>query len=145
VKRKDFIETVRRQLMQRRAVLLDDMSGEDGLLNSLSINSEPGDSADLAAESLAGEISASLADVEFHEIANIDKALCRINDKTYGKCEGCKKNIPMARLEAIPHACFCIDCKRLSEEHDIEDGSTAEWAAIFDIASSSTNPDASIS
>ena len=145
MKRKDFIETVRRQLTQRRAELLDDVSGENSLLDSLSVSSERGDSADLAADNLTGEISAQLADVEFREIAKIDKALRRINDKSYGVCEGCKKSIPLGRLEAIPHASFCIDCKRLSEEHNIEEGSEVNWATIFDTVNPTTNPDASVS
>lgn len=145
MKRKDFIETVRRQLLQRRAEMLDDVSGENSLLNSLSVSSESGDSADLAADNLAGEISAQLAGVEFREIAKIDKAIRRINDNAYGICEGCKKNIPLARLEAIPHACFCIDCKRISEEHNIEEGSEVNWATIFDTVNPTTNPDASVS
>ena len=144
VKRKDFIENVRCQLTQRRTELFDGVSGENSLLNSLSAKSESGDSADLAANSLTGEISARLADVEFREIAKIDKALRRINDNCYGVCEGCKKNIPLARLEAIPHASFCVDCKRISEEHGIEEGSESDWAAIFDVTYP-TNPDASVS
>ncbi|QEG24560.1 TraR/DksA family transcriptional regulator [Mariniblastus fucicola] len=145
MKRKEFIETVRRQLIQRRAELLDDVSGDESLLNSLHISSEPGDSADHATDNVAGEISAQLADVEFREIANIDNALCRISDQTYGICEGCRKNIPLNRLRAILHASFCIGCKRLAEEHDIESGSDTDWSAILGTDGSFSGPDASVS
>ena len=136
---------MQQQLIKRRADLLDEISGDESLLNSLGASSERGDSADLASGNTAGEISAQLAGVEFKEIANIDRALCRMSDKTYGICEGCNKNIPMARLEAVPHASFCIDCKRLAEEHGADDGSVPDWSAILGQEDSMVDPDASVS
>ena len=44
-------------------------------------------------------------------IEEIDAALERLADGTYGTCERCGKAIPKARLEALPHAALCIDCK----------------------------------
>lgn len=145
MKRKDFIESVRRELMQRRASLLDDVSGDESLLDALGIDTQKGDSVDQATSSLAGEITAQLAGVEFREIANIDRALCRIEDKTYGICEGCRKNIPIARLKAIPHAIFCVDCKRLAEEHDTDDGSSPDWSTILGSEDSIPDSDTSVS
>jgi len=135
---------MRQRLIERRAALMEDVTGSESLLDGLKINTQTGDSADQATNSLNGEISAQLADVEFRGIANIDKALRQVADGSYGICEGCRKNIPMKRLEAIPHASFCIDCKRLAEEHDM-DGEPIDWSAIhgFDIPLSDS--DASVS
>ena len=47
-------------------------------------------------------------------LAAIDKALAKIEDGTYGTCERCGKPIGAERLEALPYAELCIDCKRLS-------------------------------
>ncbi len=47
---------------------------------------------------------------------HIDEALRRIKDKTYGKCLTCGKPISMERLNALPHARFCIDCKEKEEQ-----------------------------
>lgn len=44
-------------------------------------------------------------------IDEIDAALQRLIDGTYGICERCGKNIGKPRLEALPHAALCIDCK----------------------------------
>lgn len=131
---------MRQRLLKRRAELLDNES----LLEGLNVNSEPGDVADQANDSLNGEITAQLADAEFREISNVDKALRQVADGSYGICEGCRKNIPMKRLEAIPHASFCVDCKRLAEEHGVE-GESPDWAAIHGFDLTSTNPDASVS
>lgn len=46
---------------------------------------------------------------------HIDEALRRIHDGSYGKCVECGEDISTARLEAVPHARFCIKCKEKEE------------------------------
>jgi RNA polymerase-binding protein DksA len=48
-------------------------------------------------------------------LSAIDAALRRIEDGTYGTCQRCGKAISPERLEALPYAELCIDCKRLVE------------------------------
>jgi RNA polymerase-binding transcription factor DksA len=57
------------------------------------------------AERLASDLQESLSDV--------DEALRRMLDGTYGVCERCGKPISEARLEAMPTARRCLDCARL--------------------------------
>lgn len=45
----------------------------------------------------------------------IDHALVRVADGSYGVCESCGKSIEAARLKALPHATLCISCKRRDE------------------------------
>jgi RNA polymerase-binding protein DksA len=45
----------------------------------------------------------------------VERALKRVAEGTYGKCANCGKNIEAARLKALPHASLCISCKRLEE------------------------------
>jgi RNA polymerase-binding protein DksA len=45
-------------------------------------------------------------------LAAIDAALARIENGTYGICQRCGKAIAPERLEALPYAELCIDCKR---------------------------------
>jgi len=40
----------------------------------------------------------------------VEHALAKLDDGTYGLCEGCNQPIPEARLEAKPAARHCIDC-----------------------------------
>ena len=56
--------------------------------------------------------TAVLADVHA-ELADIDRALARIADGSYGFCQRCGKRITVARLDARPTAVLCIDCARL--------------------------------
>ncbi|GAA2043942.1 TraR/DksA C4-type zinc finger protein [Agromyces tropicus] len=56
--------------------------------------------------------TAVLHDVE-HELDDVDRALARIEDGSYGVCERCGAKITVGRLEARPTATLCIDCARL--------------------------------
>ena len=44
-------------------------------------------------------------------VAEIDAALGRVDAGTYGTCESCGKPIPEARLEVVPEATLCVNCK----------------------------------
>jgi DnaK suppressor protein len=45
----------------------------------------------------------------------VERALRKIADGTYGRCASCGKAIEAARLKALPHASLCIACKRADE------------------------------
>jgi RNA polymerase-binding protein DksA len=48
-------------------------------------------------------------------VEDIDRALLRMDNGTYGICERCGKKIAVARLEALPFAALCIECKSREE------------------------------
>jgi RNA polymerase-binding protein DksA len=48
-------------------------------------------------------------------IEDIESALARMEAGTYGYCERCAAPIPVERLEAIPHARFCVSCQELRD------------------------------
>ena len=71
--------------------------------------------ADSATATLNREIDYSLEENSDHLLMAIDEALRRIDGGTFGTCKRCGKPIAEERLEAIPYANRCIDCKRLEE------------------------------
>ena len=78
--------------------------GEDG---GLAYDQNFADSSQVTAErgeveALAGSLKESLEEVEH--------ALAKLDDGTYGVCEGCGQDISPARLEAKPAARLCINC-----------------------------------
>jgi DnaK suppressor protein len=80
------------------------------------ISSGPGDHlADSATETFMRELDEGLEDNAEHLIAEIDDALHRIDDGSYGQCAACGKPIGEERLEAIPYAKLCIDDARALE------------------------------
>jgi RNA polymerase-binding protein DksA len=68
--------------------------------------------ADGAAITYDREIDYTLEENSEQVLAEIDRALARIEDGSYGKCTRCGKDIAVERLEAIPYAEHCIDCAR---------------------------------
>jgi RNA polymerase-binding transcription factor len=71
--------------------------------------------AETASATLGREIDYTLGDNAEQLISEIDAALKRIDDGTYGMCTNCGQEIPRGRLEANPWASLCIDCKRKAE------------------------------
>jgi DnaK suppressor protein len=71
--------------------------------------------ADIATHTYDRELDSTLEGAEAMHLANIDSALRRIEEGTYGTCENCGKAISPERLEAMPWVALCIDCKRLAE------------------------------
>jgi RNA polymerase-binding protein DksA len=71
--------------------------------------------ADSATATLNREIDYSLEENSEHVLTAIEEALGRIESGTFGTCGRCGKSIAEARLDAIPYANRCIDCKRLEE------------------------------
>jgi len=71
------------------------------------------DLGETASITLGREIDYSLGENAQTVLAEIDAALQRIEDGTYGTCTKCGKEIAVGRLEAHPWASLCIDCARL--------------------------------
>jgi DnaK suppressor protein len=71
--------------------------------------------ADTATETVDREIDYTLEETDGRLLAAIDTALARIEDGTYGTCVNCGAQIAPERLEAMPWATLCIDCKRKEE------------------------------
>ncbi len=132
--RKDEILRIRDVLLVRRDALRRALSGDLSLLSELR-NQGTGDVIDAALDSAQGEINSQLAEVESRELANIEKALDKIREGSFGKCEYCPKKIPLARLKALPYATTCIDCQRLSEEGRLDTSGDADWSRVLDSGS----------
>lgn len=77
--------------------------GEDPLL------AEPGDSADLATGENEAAISLSRADVDHRRLAQVRRALRKLEEGTYGLSDLTEEPIPLERLEAIPWATANVD------------------------------------
>jgi len=74
-----------------------------------------GDLIDQANADAEAELQISLHQADSHLLRAIDEALARMRHGTYGVCEVCQQPIPKVRLEAVPWARRCRDCKE--QEH----------------------------
>jgi RNA polymerase-binding protein DksA len=118
---KKQLEQVRRQLESERGNLLaqleelttdsfdgtqSEMTGEVGLDD---------DFADAGSATFERERDLSIQNNVRDLIAQMNRAIQRIEDGNYGTCERCGNPIEAARLKALPHALLCMDCKRREE------------------------------
>jgi RNA polymerase-binding protein DksA len=71
--------------------------------------------ADTASVTVDREIGYTLEENSEHVLTEIDAALKRIDDGTFGTCRTCGKPIEPERLEFLPYTTQCIDCRRREE------------------------------
>lgn len=83
-----------------------------------------GDKVDQAIASLEREDTSMHLQTEISELHEIQDALKRIERDEYGKCEVCGKPIAAARLDALPFATLCLQCKE-EEEKETEGAQVA--------------------
>ena len=124
--RKESLKRLRKILMNRREALIQAIAGDNSLLNEMS-KQAGGDVIDFALDTASDEIHSRLAEAESRELAHIQYALEKLDVNTYGKCEACTCSIPLARLEALPYATLCIDCKRKVEKGIIAPNASGGW------------------
>ncbi len=70
---------------------------------------------DVATATFDREMASTLEENSTHVLGAIDEALARIEEGTFGVCQRCGNPIAEERLEALPWAILCIDCKRKQE------------------------------
>ena len=89
------------------------MQDEDGDLGSYSFHM-----ADQGTDAMEREKVFLMASKEGRFLWHIDEALRRLyrSPETFGKCHQCGNEIAFERLDALPHARYCIDCKQREED-----------------------------
>jgi DnaK suppressor protein len=133
--RRDALLRLHKTLLARSNSLRKALAGE--LADLRNNGSENGDSADVAFDAGSEEISTQLAELEARELTQIEKAISRIKQGTYGLCEICQTKIPVARLNALPYSTTCVNCQREMELYPGWEGSGAgkDWEKVFEARS----------
>jgi len=72
--------------------------------------------ADQGSDSMEREKAFLFASVKRRRLEEIDSALARIEAGSFGVCESCGKQIPVKRLERMPGASLCVECKEREEK-----------------------------
>jgi RNA polymerase-binding transcription factor DksA len=92
---------------------LHDESGDDSTGELSHIDQH---AADVASETFEREKDFSILEQVEAELADVERALARLDDGTYGSCEACGGAIGDERLEAQPAARFCIGHQTAAEQ-----------------------------
>ncbi len=90
--------------------------------NDLSVDdSETPDPVDLAVRNYSKNLMLAVSENDSRQLILINEALERIDDKEYGLCQNCDKEINPKRLDAIPWARYCLSCQELVEKGLLEE------------------------
>jgi DnaK suppressor protein len=134
--RRDALLRLHKSLVSRRSDIRKKLAEElDGLRNLKGADAG-GDPADVAFESGSEEMASQLAELDARELHQIDRALLRLKQGTYGNCESCGCKIPIGRLNALPYTTLCIACQREMEKYPDWDNrlSAGNWEKVYDAA-----------
>ncbi len=105
------------QLLEKRDQLVDQI--RDLSSSSLTSNRQAGEElADVGGDDFMREVELHLVGEEEKIYYLIEDALERMQDGTYGGCVDCGGKIPKGRLQAIPYAKLCVECKQTREENE---------------------------
>jgi DnaK suppressor protein len=121
---KKRLNHIEQRLMDERARALkalgkfDKMAKADRESGDSALSSYTDHMADQGTEAMEREKAALFATKEGRYLYRLEEALRRMyNDpKTFGTCHTCGSEVGFERLDALPHARYCIDCKVKEEE-----------------------------
>jgi len=84
-------------------------------LTQLRAIGEAGQDARAVEEADEAQVMAAQRDTIERVLMEIEDALGRVEDGSYGTCPGCRKSIPVERLEILPYTRFCVPCQRKAD------------------------------
>ena len=113
-----FIASIKEKLLEQRVTILSALESQTSDLKNLVKPIESGDEVDIASDAVDRTLLDSLSAQDANRLKQIDNALERIRNGKYGICLGCGKEIPQARLEAIPYAFMCVNCASTAERRN---------------------------
>jgi RNA polymerase-binding protein DksA len=115
---KDFIERMKQALSELKSEIIDNLVASNEDFKEIVEGMDPKDLADIASDDIDRKMIEALGSQELKRLKLIDSALTRIEQGKYGLCMKCGKKIPHERLEAIPYALMCIECKSAEERRN---------------------------
>ncbi|MCL2763173.1 MAG: TraR/DksA family transcriptional regulator [Treponema sp.] len=105
-------------LLAQKAELVETLIANNKDFKEIVEGMDPKDFADVASDDIDRKMIEALGAQELKCLRLIDSALTRIKQGKYGHCIKCDKRIPPDRLEAIPYALMCIECKSEEERRN---------------------------
>jgi RNA polymerase-binding transcription factor DksA len=130
-----FLTRQRQRLLQLKDMLLDSMSGvaRGNLRSGCDASAFGMHQADAGSDAYDRDFALSILSQEQNSLYEIDEALKRIDDGTYGICEISNKPILRARLEARPFTRYTVECQADLEKRQHVSGTRLPVSALFGI------------
>ncbi len=108
------LERYKKMLLEKRTDLQAELNRRVGE-ESRTDRSDAMDSVDQADSSYAVDYNLTLREKIIQQIREVDEALERIPQGSYGVCDNCGEDIPEGRLKVRPNARYCAACKEALE------------------------------
>ncbi len=115
---KEFLNRMKEALLTLKKEIVQNLINENEDFRAIVEDMDPKDLVDIAADDIDRKTLEALGVQEIKRLRLIDSALSRIENGRYGLCMKCNKKIPKERLEAIPYALMCINCKSTEERRN---------------------------
>ncbi len=106
-----ILEEKRDQLRAQLRALEDEISGRDRLSRQVSTEDFDESGGDAASDAVARNQNLAIISSLRDMLERVNNALAKIEAGSYGVCEVCGKNIPKKRLNVLPYATMCTDCR----------------------------------
>ena len=131
--REESIKKIKQKLIKERDEIIEKLK-ENQADEFKKLKDDIGDNFDKALENISMETMLTFSGLDKKKLEEIEYAIKKIENGTYGFCEECGEEIPIARLEVLPFAKYCIECQEEMEEErgkkneigrktvDVEDG-----------------------
>ena len=114
----EFIQKMKESMLESKKEILDKLAANSAEFKNMIETSNAKDEVDAATDAVDTQMLDGLAEKDTHRLRLIDSALMRIEQGKYGLCMKCGKPIPQERLEAMPYALLCINCKSKDERRN---------------------------
>jgi RNA polymerase-binding protein DksA len=113
-----FIEKSEKSLSDLKSTIISNLVASNEDFKEIVEGMDPKDLADVASDDIDRKMIEALSSQDLKRLKLRDSALTRIKQGKYGLCVKCGKHIPQDRLEAIPYALMCIECKSDDERRN---------------------------
>jgi RNA polymerase-binding protein DksA len=128
-----FFTKQRQRLLELKDTLLDAMRGvaRDNLHAGSETSAFGMHQADAGSDAYDRDFALSMLSKEQSSLYEIDEALKRIDDGTYGVCDLCEKPIKHDRLEALPFTRYTVDCQAELEKRHHHNSARPQITSLF--------------
>jgi RNA polymerase-binding protein DksA len=113
-----FTKKMQKSLTNLKTEIISNLINNNEDFKEIVEDMDPKDLADIASDDIDRKMIEAIGAQELKRLRLIDAALTRIQQGKYGLCMKCGKKIPHDRLEAIPYALMCIECKTVEERRN---------------------------
>jgi RNA polymerase-binding transcription factor DksA len=112
---REKLHALRAALDERAPSLRDEASHGAGGEDAGGLSNAPIHLGDVGSQEAEAAVNVGLAENEFAIRRELDDALQRLDDGTFGVCEDCRREIGLERLQAVPYSRLCIRCAERSQ------------------------------